>query len=127
MKFRFFVKYWLPVLSYMGLIFYLSSLSTIKIAAPSSGLGLNDKILHFFEYAILTFLIHRLISQYNFRHPLLLSFCLSVVYGISDEIHQLYVPGRVFSHLDMLANSLGALSIVVLNVIKDHLNFPGTK
>ena len=32
------------------------------------------------------------------------------LYGISDEVHQLFVPGRTFSIQDMMADGLGALA-----------------
>jgi VanZ family protein len=34
---------------------------------------------------------------------------IGVLYGISDEIHQLFVPGRYFSLQDILINSIGVI------------------
>ncbi len=37
----------------------------------------------------------------------------AILYGLSDEIHQLYVPGRMFDILDILADSFGALLFIL--------------
>jgi VanZ family protein len=42
------------------------------------------------------------------RHVLLLSFLVASLYGITDEIHQYYVPGRVASIGDIAADCIGA-------------------
>lgn len=44
---------------------------------------------------------------------ILFSLIAAILYGLSDEIHQRYVPGRVFDVLDILADSLGALLFVL--------------
>ena len=36
----------------------------------------------------------------------------TAMYGILDELHQLYVPGRTFSYFDMELDALGGLLIV---------------
>jgi VanZ family protein len=38
------------------------------------------------------------------------SIIFTFLYGVSDEIHQYFVPGRVFSIFDILANGLGAIA-----------------
>jgi VanZ family protein len=39
-------------------------------------------------------------------------FCL--LFGISDEFHQAFIPGRVVSAWDVAADSFGALLVVCL-------------
>ena len=34
---------------------------------------------------------------------------ISSLYGVSDEYHQLFVPGRTFDVLDMLADAIGSV------------------
>lgn len=36
------------------------------------------------------------------------AFLCAVLYGLSDETHQLFVPGREFSLFDLLADAVGA-------------------
>lgn len=104
-----FVKYWLPVYVYAGLIFAYSGQSSVPFV-PKILLG--DKLLHLLEYAILAYLLAR--AARNSTHPQLASnfraFAVGTafIYGFSDEIHQYFVPGRSAEALDLLADGLGA-------------------
>ena len=108
--YRHFLKFWLPVYLYAGLIFFYSSLSSPPPLAPKILYG--DKLLHFVEYAILGYLIARAAKnssfsklRTNFR---IFAVCAAFVYGVSDEFHQYFVPGREVEILDVLANGAGA-------------------
>ena len=35
---------------------------------------------------------------------------ISTLYGISDEYHQMFVPGRTFDVLDMVADAIGSVA-----------------
>ncbi len=104
---------WMPFLIYAGFIFYLSSLPTVDI--PGTGFMLvfdpEKLVLHFFEYLPLGFLAARATlktSKLSNFDPFIFPALLGSLYGLSDEIHQFFVPGRTVSVLDVLANSLGA-------------------
>jgi len=43
------------------------------------------------------------------KYLLLISLVFAVIYGISDEVHQYFVPGRIASIGDVIADSFGAL------------------
>lgn len=104
------MKYWFPVYVYTGLIFVYSSQSVISLAPPILH---GDKLLHFGEYAILSFLIARAaINSSSLKlkaHFRLLAIISALLYGISDEFHQYFVPGRVADILDVCADGVGAL------------------
>ena len=100
------VMLWLITIGYMGLIFYLSSQSQLL---PPLMHG-TDKIIHTIVYFILAILLYFSLFKSGVRQYLLaISLLLAVIYGISDEIHQYYVPGRIASIGDVVADSLGAL------------------
>ena len=42
--------------------------------------------------------------------PLLVALALSVLYAVSDEVHQIFVDGRAFGIYDILIDSAGAVS-----------------
>ena len=69
-----------------------------------------DKIFHFIVYAALSSAIFGSIikSKNNHKKALFISIFLAVLYGLSDEFHQSFVPGRECSLLDLLADFLGA-------------------
>ena len=111
-----FLKLWLPVISWCGLIFYLSGTPNL-----STDLGIWDTILrksaHIAEYFILTFLLYRafkgsfaMVAFYLICWPALLSF----LYAVSDEIHQKFVPTRSGDLTDILIDSLGIISFYIL-------------
>ncbi|MFO0707086.1 MAG: VanZ family protein [Nitrospira sp.] len=104
--------YWGPVIAYAGLIFFLSSRSHPEEDLPSV-LGLfSDKVLHAVEYAGLGGLCYRAF-RYGAAGPLaaratLWAVVAASVYGVTDEVHQLFVPFRDSSWQDWLADTVGA-------------------
>ncbi len=108
-RFKIFLFYWLPIIIYCLAIFIQSSLP-----APESlpAFPQSDKLLHAGAYALLGFLFWRAfkITQVPKTAMLLilLSALSSTAYGISDEVHQYFVPSRTFSLGDMLANTVGS-------------------
>jgi VanZ family protein len=77
----------------MGLIFYFSSYPE-PIELPS--FSYSDKLLHIVEYGILASLIYLALRDLNSakHHLVALAFAIAFLYGVSDEIHQYFVPGR---------------------------------
>lgn len=68
------------------------------------------KAAHVCEYALLCFLIFfGLPSGWNQKKKFLLAVCGAVVYAISDEIHQLFVPGRAALVSDVFIDLGGAV------------------
>ena len=70
------------------------------------------KTAHFTEYAILGALFYLNVIQFpKFnRHPkkILLPIIFSFLYACTDEIHQIFVPGRSAQFRDVLIDTLGA-------------------
>ncbi|MGZ3693515.1 MAG: VanZ family protein [Bdellovibrionota bacterium] len=96
---------WLLVAAYMGLIFWLSSLSVLPVAMP---FPYEDKFVHTAAYAILGFLAANAFSQGSHKRRFWLAFVLASLYGITDEAHQYFVPGRDCSIWDWCADVTGA-------------------
>ncbi len=93
--------------AYCSLIFWLSSQSSI----PAPMLFTHqDKLIHLGAYFIMGILAWRFFYDY-FDKPktvAILSLCFCSLYGVSDEWHQYYVPGRETDVLDWMADTLGA-------------------
>lgn len=98
--------YWIISLLYMGLIFLFSSFPR-PMGHPSFPFA--DKLVHLLAYGLLASLIYfaREKSQAIF-HPIFIPFLIAFLYGVSDEIHQHFVPGRESDVFDALADALGA-------------------
>jgi VanZ family protein len=92
---------WLALLTWMGLIFWVSGTPGDEI--PAFGLVdlLVKKGAHALAYAILAVLARR--ATGNDR----LALVITVLYAISDETHQLFVAGRNGHPLDVLIDAMG--------------------
>lgn len=105
---------------YLALFYALAifAVSSIPQATPPFGFKLEDKLLHFIEYAIFSlflFLAFYASGREFFRkHVFLLSSLIGMLYAVSDEIHQKFVPGRESEFLDFVADCLG---IVVVQIV----------
>ncbi|MBS4028548.1 MAG: VanZ family protein [Ignavibacteriales bacterium] len=111
-----FIRYQLPAIIWALLIFSLSSISGIKLPFK---LFSFDKLLHFGVFFILGILWARafLFQEWNEtvkRNALLFSVLFVMAYGASDEIHQMFVPGRSPEVYDFLADTLGGILAAIL-------------
>ena len=116
---------WLPVFLWAAIIFILSSnpdpygyiprgiyhwLWWTKLFGQSLFFYLGG-LAHIFEYAILSYLLTRaLIWRGGFtRGQVLTVLYLILLYAYTDELHQVFVPGRAFQVVDLLLDALGAM------------------
>jgi len=74
------------------------------------------KMAHFTEYAALGVSIMFAIWHFwnNHKLPLLLPEVIAAVYASTDEFHQYYVPGRYGTWTDVLIDSAGALTGILI-------------
>lgn len=106
------LAYWTPVILYAGLIFYGSAQSRPSPPAIWLLVHLGDKPLHAIEYGILGILCYRAFAHAAgsraARSALMLAILASIGYGVTDELHQAFVPQREPSGWDLLADGIGA-------------------
>jgi VanZ family protein len=106
---------WLPLFAYCLIIFIQSSQPSYEHLPD---FRFSDKFLHFSAYAVLGILFFRAFQtlriKTNIRILILLSIVSASLYGVSDEIHQYFVPFRNADIMDVLANILGAACGVIL-------------
>jgi VanZ family protein len=96
------------VIGYMILIFIISSLQNPP--QPDLNVPLIDKWEHMIEYSILGILICNSLSlRFKLKKTIFLGIIIGVFYGLTDEIHQFFVPNRHCDLLDLLADSIGIL------------------
>jgi VanZ family protein len=107
---------WLPPLAWMGLIFFLSAQPSLP-QAPEPWIDvLLKKGGHGVGYGILAWLYLRALRGNGKASDglRLVSLGLAVAYGIADEFHQAFVPGRTPSALDVLVDGAGATLAMAL-------------
>ena len=100
----------------MGTIFFLSGKSGDELSLPAiEGL---DKVLHGFAYCALGLTMMLAFSpEFRARRlfaAMMLTLAGVFLYGISDEFHQSFVPGREVSAMDVLADMCGGIFAVLI-------------
>ena len=100
-----FLKFWFPAFLYSGIIFYASSLPDVK---PPLDIKNVDKAVHVLEYLPFGFLLARaFVQQWPGIKIWQVVTIGSLLYGISDEYHQSFVPGREAGVADVVADTIG--------------------
>lgn len=107
---------WGPVVLLMALIFTVSSM-------PDPGSlpgGVSDKTGHVAAYAVLGALVLRALAR-GWRGDVTVARCaaaagFAALYGVTDELHQMLVPGRTAELMDVAADAVGAVCGVALVV-----------
>lgn len=124
---------WIAVFIWMGIIFYMShqpahvsnelSKEVAKVIAVNFDMTANEefqlgsfngmirKYAHFFLYLILGMVVIFGLNKVGVRgkKAVLLSIAICVAFAITDEWHQLFVPGRGAQISDVLIDSCGAI------------------
>ncbi|ADQ47161.1 VanZ family protein [Caldicellulosiruptor kronotskyensis 2002] len=87
------------------------------------------KLAHVTEYFILSMLFYKAFFECNrnSKKSFILTFIFSVAYAISDEVHQIFVSGRGPSAVDVMIDTIGIISYLLIkrtkNMIKNSLKF----
>lgn len=120
---KIFFLFYLPLFIWMGVIF---AFSAYRGYAPHSGelpwgQWLLRKGAHVLEYAVLALCIFRVVWWHLRDRAFLVFFVtgfFSLLYAITDEIHQYFVPLRQGKLSDVLIDCLGIfLTLLVLFVL----------
>jgi VanZ family protein len=104
----------LLALAWMAVLFYLSHQPSLD--APMLFPG-QDKLFHALAYGVLGFLLlgSRAPATDGFTEvQIRSSILIASLYGISDEFHQYFIPGRSTDVWDWVADTLGAVIAVSL-------------
>ena len=101
------------LLIYSSLIFYLSSQSDPAPAiVPFLDILHLDKLFHATEYGVLGLLWFRVLRKVDFRNPNamvpVISIFICLMYALLDEFLQRFVPNRMSSMGDLVADGIGA-------------------
>jgi hypothetical protein len=110
---RLFVR-WGAVVAYSALIFFLSSLSDLHVLDRVSWFDFEgrDKVEHGIAYTIWAFIFSSARAATwpaSPRTAVWIATSMGILYGVSDEIHQRYVPGRTASLYDLAVDAAGSL------------------
>jgi len=100
------------LLDFLALLFYCMAIFWVS-SQPSLPVPMwfphQDKLLHAAAYFVLGLLLWRFVRHFIKSPMILASVCIALgsLYGLSDEWHQSFVPGRDADWLDWLADTAG--------------------
>lgn len=118
-----FMFIWGPVFLFAMFIFIMSSVSSPGGKDPFPHF---DKVAHFMVYGVLALLIFRAFSRTmgsnKFIMIAILTVFLTVGYGLSDELHQSFVPARDSDIKDIAADGIGAMAAVTILYIRRRVS-----
>lgn len=108
--------YWTPVYIICAIIFYFSS---IQVPPTLFVINNSDVPKHFFVYLILSLFTFIAMSKTNLfkKNPALYTLIFVLLFSVSDEIHQGFVPGRIAQLKDILTNFSSSLFFVAIKTI----------
>ena len=120
-----FIRYQFPAIGWAMIIFIASSVPANYI--PTYKIFHHDKIIHATLFFIFGIFVYRALepfvkkSKFDFGR-LFFSISVVILYGVLDEFHQGYVPGRTVDLWDATADTIGgilaAIAIYIVYVRK---------
>lgn len=136
------IIYWLLLIVWMIGIFTMSnqpagisdsqSLGVIKVLS-TIGIDVNGifgqlanfivrKCAHFLEYMILGLLAFNVINLYfDMKKVVIITILFVFIYACSDEIHQLFVLGREGAIRDVIIDTLGGITLILIRLGRIYL------
>ena len=131
------------LIMWMGLIFYFSQQDATDSSSLSNGFiatiysfitgkeatlevlekysFIVRKLAHFSVYFVLGLLSFNVMFQFKTKYKYGYAFLISFIYSISDEIHQIFIPGRAGQVRDVLIDSSGALLAILICYLISYL------
>jgi VanZ family protein len=83
--------------------------STASLPSLTPGLPRLQEVLgHMTVYGVLALLLKRALGFHSVARPWLWALIGAVLYGLSDEFHQSFVPGRAAEFFDIAVDTVGA-------------------
>ena len=122
-------KHLIYPIGYMLIVFTLSSIPMDRqIEGLNFLINLDSDIqnlLHIPLFGCLAVLWIKALERYNIRYSNIVfrTLTITILFGMFDEIHQYFVPGRFASFMDMLLNIMGSLfGVAAYSVYLKRLN-----
>ena len=105
------IKLWAPPAIWAVIIFLFSTLTTVKTVEFYWWDFVIKKTAHIVEYGILSTLLYRAFTNSGVkkRQAAIYSILIAVFYGLTDEYHQGFTPGREPKLRDVGFDTIGAI------------------
>jgi VanZ family protein len=111
-KFLIIAIFWTAVITWLSLVSF-EKVPSVSISIPG-----KDKVVHFFFYFFFVFLWTKALDLKR-RNQQLCILVIAIIYGIIIEVFQdVFTSTRTADFLDVVANSIGAISGLVFLRVK---------
>ena len=94
------------------ILFTLTSIP--KLSVPTHQIVNFDKLAHAFVYLIFAWLFILMHKRTDLQQTLRKLLIIATIVPLADELHQIPIPGRMFSVWDILADLIGFLIIIII-------------
>ena len=114
---------WLPAVAWAALIYFISAQpkeAFERLGLPSLLVFVGGHLVVYFVLMVLLVVALRYSSSLSPNHVYMVAFLLIVLYGLSDEYHQSFVPGRTATIVDWLVDLIGAGAAWIILVRWEH-------
>jgi len=110
------LKYWGPVFVWAGVIFAFSSYATKQASEIYWQDFIVKKTAHVIEYGVFATLLYRAFINSGIEKVRAgyTAIVLAALYGISDEFHQSFTPGREPTLRDTIFDTIGAILAIYI-------------
>lgn len=107
---------WAPPIVWAYFIFLFSSMTITPVSGVYWKEFVVKKSAHLIEYGVLAGLLYRALvgSKISRLNSVLLAILISIVYAVTDELHQSFTPGRESTIRDVFVDTIGATLSVYL-------------
>lgn len=124
-KLKVLLNLWFPVLFWMALIFTFSSMQVGSASEFYWKDFIVKKTAHLIEYGILATLMYRGLigSKVEKKKAMYFAVLTAFTYGLTDEFHQSFTPGRGPKFTDVIIDTTGA-TIFIFGIIKNIKKMP---
>ena len=114
---------WLPAVAWAALIYFISAQpeeAFERLGLTGLLLSVGGHLVVYFVLMVLLVVALRYSSSLSPNHVYRVAFLLIVLYGLSDEYHQSFVPGRTATIVDWLVDLIGAGAAWIILVRWEH-------
>ena len=110
---------WLPVIGWMALSFVLSAQPGLRVSDDAAVDRPARTLAHLGTYAVLAILLVRalLVGARPTRVVAAAAWVGAVLYGVTDEVHQAFVPDRTGRPSDVVIDAVGAAIGVAIALV----------
>ena len=105
------ILYLVPPVIWAGVIFAFSHRPTDSVSEVVWQDFVVKKLAHIFEFGVLAALIYRALIEFDIpkRKSAFWAIYLSICYGVTDEVHQMFTSGRDPKVRDVLFDTIGSV------------------